>query len=182
MYPWPVGDFDYAMDEALDTAMDYLERTEQAVKFSQVQRVAAMAIVAAWKMGVRHRVRLANIAIKAVDRKNGAVFRRSKARLMMRHRDIEYSLVQGLGRHLWKWSATVADVVITGQAATKSEAVAEAERAIDRALDRKTCALCRRRAERIRLNPFGIHKVVCFCPGSAVGVELCLGSVAPGGV
>jgi hypothetical protein len=69
MYPWPVGDFDYAMDEALDTAMDYLERTEQAVKFSQVQRVAAMAIVAAWKMGVRHRVRLANIATKAVDRK-----------------------------------------------------------------------------------------------------------------
>jgi len=23
MYPWPVGDFDYAMDEALDIAMDY---------------------------------------------------------------------------------------------------------------------------------------------------------------
>ena len=73
MYPWPVGDFDYAMDEALDIAMDYLERTEQAVKFIEVQRVAAMAIVAAWKMGVRHRVRLANIAIKAVERKT-AVF------------------------------------------------------------------------------------------------------------
>jgi hypothetical protein len=57
-----------------------------------------------------------------------------KARLMMRYRDIEYSLVQGIGRHLWKWSASVAGVVITGQAATKSEAVAEAERAIDRAL------------------------------------------------
>jgi len=42
-----VGDFDYAMDEALDIAMDYLERTEQAVKFIEVQRVAAMAIVAA---------------------------------------------------------------------------------------------------------------------------------------
>ena len=69
MYPWPVGDFDYAMDEALDIAMDYLERTEQVVKFIEVQRVAAMAIVAAWKMGVRHRVRLANIAIKAVERK-----------------------------------------------------------------------------------------------------------------
>jgi hypothetical protein len=53
---------------------------------------------------------------------------------MMRYRDIEYSLVQGIGRHLWKWSASVAGVVITGQAATKSEAVAEAERAIDRAL------------------------------------------------
>ena len=69
MYPWPVGDFDYAMDEALDIAMDYLERTEQAVKFIEVQHVAAMAIVAAWKMGVRHRVRLANIAIKVVERK-----------------------------------------------------------------------------------------------------------------
>ena len=69
MYPWPIGDFDYAMDEALDTAMNYLERSGQAEKFVEVQRVAAMAIVAAWKMGVRHRVRLANIAIKAVDRK-----------------------------------------------------------------------------------------------------------------
>jgi hypothetical protein len=39
----------------LDIAMDYLERTEQAVKFIEVQRVAAMAIAAAWKMGVRHR-------------------------------------------------------------------------------------------------------------------------------
>ena len=69
MYPWPVGDFDNAMDEALDIAMDYLERTEQAVKFLEVQRMAATAIVAAWKMGERNRLRLANIAIKAVERK-----------------------------------------------------------------------------------------------------------------
>jgi hypothetical protein len=60
---------------------------------------------------------------------------------MMRHRNIEYSLVQGLGRHLWKWSASVADVVITGQAATKSEAAADAERAIDRALAPKKVRL-----------------------------------------
>jgi hypothetical protein len=32
MYPWPIGDSDYATDEALDIAMNYLERTEQAVK------------------------------------------------------------------------------------------------------------------------------------------------------
>jgi hypothetical protein len=69
MYPWPIDDFDYVMDQALDIAMDYLERTEQAVKFIEVQRVAATAIVTAWKMGVRHRLRLANIAIKAVERK-----------------------------------------------------------------------------------------------------------------
>ncbi len=69
MYPWPIGDLDSTMDEALDIAMDYLERTGQAEKFIEVQRVAATAIASAWKMGVRHRVRLANIAIKAVERK-----------------------------------------------------------------------------------------------------------------
>ena len=69
MNPWPIGDFDYAMDEAIDTAMNYLEQTGQAEKFVEVQRVAASAIVAAWKIGERHRLRLANIAIKAVERK-----------------------------------------------------------------------------------------------------------------
>jgi hypothetical protein len=60
---------------------------------------------------------------------------------MMRYRDIEYSLVQGIGRHLWKWSASVERAVITGQAATKSEAAREAERAIDRALAPKKVRL-----------------------------------------
>jgi hypothetical protein len=69
MYPWPIDDFDYVMDQALDIAMDYLERTGQAVKFTEIQRVAATAIVTAWRMGVRHRLRLADIAIKAVERK-----------------------------------------------------------------------------------------------------------------
>ena len=53
---------------------------------------------------------------------------------MMEYRGIEYTVVQGIGRHLWKWSASVADVVITGQAHSKSAAVVEAEKAIDRAL------------------------------------------------
>ena len=59
---------------------------------------------------------------------------------MMRYRDIEYSLVQGLGRHLWKWSASVADAVITGQA-HRTAAVVEAEKAIDRALAPKKTRL-----------------------------------------
>jgi hypothetical protein len=46
-----------------------------------------------------------------------------------------------IGRQVWKWSASVAEVVISGQAATKSEAVAEAERAIDRALASKKLRL-----------------------------------------
>ncbi len=91
--------------------------------------------------GVRHRVRLANIAIKAVERKTEPFSDDQKARLMMRYRDIEYSLVQGLGRHLWKWSASVAHGVITGQAHSKSAAVVEAEKAIDRALAPKKTRL-----------------------------------------
>jgi hypothetical protein len=42
-----------------------------AEKFVEVQRVAAMAVVTAWKMGVRHRIKLAHIAIKAVVQKYG---------------------------------------------------------------------------------------------------------------
>jgi len=53
---------------------------------------------------------------------------------MMKYRDVEYTVVQGIERGLWKWSASVAGVVLTGQAAIKSEAAAGAERAIDRAL------------------------------------------------
>ena len=59
----------------------------------------------------------------------------------MKYRNVEYTLVQGIGLHVWKWSASVADVVIMGQAATKAEAVAEAERAIDRALAPKKLRL-----------------------------------------
>jgi hypothetical protein len=57
------------MDVALDIAMNYLERTGQAEKFVEIQRVAAMAIVGAWKGGMRNRVRLANVAIEAVEQK-----------------------------------------------------------------------------------------------------------------
>ena len=65
---------------------------------------------------------------------------------MMKYRDIEYTVIEytvieGIGRHLWKWSASVADVVITGQALSKTAAVAEAEKAIDRALALKKVRL-----------------------------------------
>lgn len=66
MYPWPHGDFDNVMDEALDIAMDYLIRTEQAVNFREAQTLAANAIANAWRAGVRSRMRLTNMAIRAV--------------------------------------------------------------------------------------------------------------------
>jgi hypothetical protein len=48
---------------------DELSRERQAEKFVAVQRVVATAIVTAWKMGERRRLRLADIAITAVERK-----------------------------------------------------------------------------------------------------------------
>jgi hypothetical protein len=69
MYPWPTGEFDNAMDVALDTAMNYLERTGEARTFVEVQRMAAMAILAACKKGERRRVKLANLAIQAAELK-----------------------------------------------------------------------------------------------------------------
>jgi len=54
--------------------------------------------------------------------------------MTIEYRQIEYALVQGIGQHTWKWSASVAGVVITGQEQTKAAAIATAEKAIDRAL------------------------------------------------
>lgn len=54
--------------------------------------------------------------------------------MTMEYRHIEYALVQGIGGNIWKWSASVAGALITGQEHTKASAVAAAERAIDRAL------------------------------------------------
>jgi hypothetical protein len=56
MYPWPTGDFDNVMDIALDIAMNYLDLTGQAEMYEEVRSTAAMAITAAWKIGVRHRI------------------------------------------------------------------------------------------------------------------------------
>jgi hypothetical protein len=64
-------------------------------------------------------------------------FRRTwRLRWMMLYRDIEYALVRDVERGGWKWSASVAGVVITGEQASKSAAAIEAEKAIDRAVVR----------------------------------------------
>jgi hypothetical protein len=61
----------------------------------------------------------------------------------MKHRDVEFTVVQGLGRQLWKWGFAQDGKTVAGQAATKAEAVAEAMRAIDRALAPKKLRLIR---------------------------------------
>ena len=68
-YPWPFGEFDSVMDDALNIAMDYLIRTGQAVNFREAQETAAQAIAVAWRSGVRKQLRLSNLAIRAVEQK-----------------------------------------------------------------------------------------------------------------
>ena len=67
----------------------------------------------------------------------------------MKYRGIEYSVVQGIGRHVWKWSVSLdTGVSVGGRTAIKSEAVAEAERTIDRALAPKKLRLVPPETER----------------------------------
>ena len=54
---------------ALNIAMDYLMRTGQAVKFQEAQEVAAHAKEVAWRSQVRNRLRLSNLAIRAVEQR-----------------------------------------------------------------------------------------------------------------
>ena len=55
----------------------------------------------------------------------------------MLYRGIEYSVVQGIERHLWKWAATVFGTKISGYGRTRDEAISNAEKAIDRAIQKQ---------------------------------------------
>ena len=47
--------------------MDYIDRTRHATSFKEAQSTAARAIIVAWQTGVQHRIKLANVAIRAVE-------------------------------------------------------------------------------------------------------------------
>jgi hypothetical protein len=68
---------------------------------------------------------------------------------MMEYRNIEYTVVQGIERRVWKWSASVAGVVIMGEQSTRLAAAAAAETAIDRALAQKKVRLVLHRDDQI---------------------------------
>jgi len=67
LYPWPILG-SAALQEGLDIAMDYLEFTDQAAPLVETQRICVNAILAAWHDGTRHRIKLANCAIVAVEK------------------------------------------------------------------------------------------------------------------
>ena len=66
-YPWPLAETDLVLEEALDIALDYLERTGQAFPFSETQRQCAHVILDRWRAGVKPRIKLANYAIVAIE-------------------------------------------------------------------------------------------------------------------
>jgi hypothetical protein len=52
----------------------------------------------------------------------------------MEYRGIEYAVVEGIGQHMWRWSASAGGAIVTGHAHSKQAAMVAAEKAIDRAL------------------------------------------------
>jgi hypothetical protein len=65
----------------------------------------------------------------------------------MRYRDIEYTVVQGIKRGVWKWSTSVAGAVVSGKEPSKAAAVVAVEKAIE-ALVSKRVRLVQPRAPR----------------------------------
>jgi len=52
----------------------------------------------------------------------------------MEYRGIEFSVVQGLGRKLWRWYLMLNGVWLSGEAETQLAAVRGAQQAIDQAI------------------------------------------------
>jgi hypothetical protein len=59
----------------------------------------------------------------------------------LKYRDVDYTIAQGIGKQLWKWSVTIGGLTFEGHAASKSQAISAAERAIDRDLAPKKLRL-----------------------------------------
>ena len=78
MYPATVVNFNFGhpIDVALDIAMDYLERTGQATDYWETQPRVRSAIIAGWREGISHHIRLANIGIKAVEHQSFVNFQK----------------------------------------------------------------------------------------------------------
>jgi len=71
-------------------------------------------------------------AIKSSPNRDG------RTGLILKYRGVEYTVVQGIERGVWKWSVNAEGRIVTGNEQTRPRAVTEAEKAIDRALVGRT--------------------------------------------
>lgn len=64
-------------------------------------------------------------------------FTKAHKGIAMQFSGIEYSVVQGIERRLWKWAAKVSGIEISGFGSTRDEAIEKAEKAIARTFDKQ---------------------------------------------
>lgn len=67
LYPWPTDADAVLLDDALEIAMGYLELKGLTREYGAVQKRAADIILEEWRKGARHRLRLSNAAIVAIE-------------------------------------------------------------------------------------------------------------------
>jgi hypothetical protein len=67
-YEWPLRYPPRVLDEAFEIALDYLQGTGQAVPWDGTDHVVAAVILAERSRGIKHPIRLANSAIRTVER------------------------------------------------------------------------------------------------------------------
>jgi ATP-dependent DNA ligase len=60
LYPWPFGVDESLLDRSLKIAMDYLEWTGQVESYEEARKRVALTILAAYREGARHPIRLGN--------------------------------------------------------------------------------------------------------------------------
>lgn len=68
LYPWPLYADAVVLSEALDIVMRYLMLTGRAIRRVEMRHVAAQAMLAAWRSGVKHKIQLADCGIAAVEK------------------------------------------------------------------------------------------------------------------
>ena len=69
---WPLHTPHPVLDEAVDIALDYLEATGSATIGDDTQYLVASALTL-WQRGARHKIRLENEGIVAVQRANASL-------------------------------------------------------------------------------------------------------------
>jgi hypothetical protein len=72
MYPWPSGESNPIVEDALRIAMRYRIRAGEAADYVKVRERTAAIILTEWRKGVKHPIRLSNAAIVAVKNEKAA--------------------------------------------------------------------------------------------------------------
>jgi hypothetical protein len=67
LYPWPLDADEGLLDQALNIAMDYLELTGQAEPYEATRKRVGAVILAAYRRGARHPIRLSNEGRRAIE-------------------------------------------------------------------------------------------------------------------